>query len=336
MLKSMRHIVVIAALVTLAAGCKSAREGNYIRMETGFALGTQYNCTVNMADTTGLRGAIDSLFARFSASMSVFDHESLLNRLNRNETDSLDRHIAYCIETAAGVSRISGGEYDITLKPVIDAWGFNGGTPEGRPNLDSLMRMVGYGKVHVVGGRLVKDDPRMQIDLNSVAKGYAVDLLAALIEGRGASDYLVEVGGEIVCKGVNGRGTGWTVGVDKPIEGNVSGGDYQAVLRLGSGAMATSGNYRRFYTGPDGSKVVHTVSGLTGEARPSNLLSATVVADKCALADAWATALMTVGYVRARELLDKHREVEGYLIYVNEHGKLETWASPGIDGKIIQ
>lgn len=325
------------SIVTLVAGCKNARkDGNYIKMDTGFALGTQYNCTVNMADTTGLRQAMDSLLTVVSASMSVFDPNSLLNRLNRNETDSIDRHIAHCIETARHVNGISGGEYDITLKPVIDAWGFNGGVPGGRPNLDSLMQFVGNDKIRVVGGRLVKDDSRVQIDLNSVAKGHAVDLLAELVEGFGAKDYLVEVGGEIVCKGVNSRGMGWTVGVDRPVENNISGGDYQAVLSLGEGAMATSGNYRRFYTDPDGNKVVHTVSGRTGEARPGNLLSATVIADYCALADAWATMLMTVGPERARKLLDNHPEVEGYLIYINEQGKFETWASPGIEGKIVK
>ncbi len=320
----------------LAAGCKSTRVDNYIKMETGFALGTHYNCTVNMPDTTGLRASIDSLFAGVSASMSVFDTNSRLARLNRNETDSLDEHIVYCIETAGHVHKVSDGEYDITLKPVIDAWGFNGGVSGGRPNLDSLMRIVGHDKIHIENGRLKKDDPRTQIDLNSIAKGYAVDLLAKLVESRGATDYLVEVGGEIVCKGVNGRGTGWTVGVDKPIENSISGGDYQVVLILGEGAMATSGNYRRFYTDMEGNKVVHTVSGRTGEARPGNLLSATVVADKCAVADAWATMLMTVGNERARELLHNHDEVEGYLIYINEQGKFETWASRGIEGRIVR
>ncbi len=332
-----KTVVILWIIVAFTAGCKNVRtDGNYVKMETGFALGTHYNCTVDMADTTGLRGTMDSLLAGVSASMSVFDPYSLLGRLNRNETDSLDEHITYCIETAARVSMISGGEYDITLKPAIDAWGFNGGVPGGRPNLDSLMRFVGHDRIRIAEGRLVKDDPRMEIDLNSIAKGYAVDLLAELLERRGVENYLVEVGGEIVCKGVNGRGAGWTVGVDKPVENTISGGDYQDILELGEGAMATSGNYRRFHTDPEGNKVVHTVSGRTGEARPGDLLSATVVAGKCAVADAWATMLMTVGNERARELLDSHREVEGYLIYINAQGKFETWASRGIEGKIVR
>lgn len=328
---------MFAAALAQGCGCtQKKRAENYVKMETGFALGTQYNCTVNIADTTGLRRAIDSLFAEVTASMSVFEPNSLLNRLNRNETDVPDRHITYCIETAGQVSRLSGGEYDITLKPVIDAWGFNASAPGGRPDLDSLMQFVGYGKIHIVQGRLVKDDPRIQIDLNSIAKGYIVDLLAELVESRGATDYLVEVGGEIVSKGVNGRGTGWTVGIDKPFDGNMSGGDFQTVLELGEGAMATSGNYRRFYTDAEGNKIVHTVSGLTGEAKPGNMLSATVVAGKCALADAWATMLMTVGPERARELLDSHDEVDGYLIYANGQGKYETYATRRLEGKIVR
>lgn len=324
-----------ATLISYSCGGERKRVENYVKMETGFALGTQYNCTVNIADTAGLRRAVDSLFAGVTASMSVFDRNSLLNRLNRNETDAVDRHIAYCVKTAEEVSRISGGEYDITLKPVIDAWGFNTGTPGGHPDLDSLMQFVGYQKIRIEDGRLIKDDPRTQIDLNSIAKGYAVDLLAELMDSRGATDYLVEVGGEIVCKGVNGKGNGWTIGIDRPVEGNmVPGAAYQSILKLGEGALATSGNYRKSYTDPQGNKVVHTISGVTGETKPGNLLSATVVAEKCALADAWATMLMAVGVERARELLEQHGEVDGYLIYANQQGKHETYASRGLEGKI--
>jgi thiamine biosynthesis lipoprotein len=282
----------------------------------GFALGTSYNITVALDDTTGLRGEVEGLFGEVERSMSVYDPQSLLSRLNRNETDSVDRHIAHCIAVAARASEAGGGVYDITLKPVIEAWGFNAAPPRHAPNVDSLMQLVGWRKIKVVGGRLVKDDPRVQIDLNSVAKGYSVDLLAELMQARGTSDYMLEVGGEIVCRGGREGGGPWRIGIDKPLQGNhIAGAATQAVLTLGDGAMATSGNYRRFYTDSLGRTVVHTISGLTGRAEPTDMLSATVTAPDCATADAFATMLMAVGSARAKEILAREPDIKAYLIY---------------------
>lgn len=332
----MKIFLIIISTALLASACAEREStANYVKLETGFALGTTYNITLNMADTTGLRSSIDSLFEAVVASMSVYDHNSLLNRLNRNETDIPDEHIIYCIETAAAVSAIC-GEYDITLKPVIDAWGFNDGIPGQKPNLDSLMRFVGRDKISVADGRLVKTDPRVQIDLNSIAKGYAADLLARLVEDRGATDYIVEVGGEIVCKGMSAKGRMWRVGVDRPVEGNLPGEAFQTIIEPGDAAMATSGNYRRFYKDAQGNRVVHTVSGLTGSANPGDMLSATVIADRCIVADAWATMLMAAGAERAREILESHTEVSAYLIYLDADKSERVYTSPALERKLIK
>lgn len=332
-----RKILLTALVALLLAGCaekkKTLVEG-FTEFD-GFALGTTYHLVVNMPDTVGFRDDLEALFSEVMSSMSVYDPGSLLNRLNRNETDSVDRHIAYCIETAETVSRQSGGEYDITLKPVIEAWGFNAADAQAHPDIDSLMQIVGYQKIRVRNGRLVKDDPRVQIDLNSIAKGYTVDLLAELVERRGADDYMLEVGGEVVCRGPGRSGRGWRIGIDRPVEGNnVPGANLQVILTLTEGAMATSGNYRKFYTDSEGRKVVHTISGTTGMSMPGNLLSATAITDKCILADAYGTMMMALGLERAREFLEEHPEVLGYLVYSNEYGKFETYASPGLEKAI--
>lgn len=319
------------------SGCSGGGDERYVTLN-GFALGTTYKITVGMADTTGLQRSIDSLFEGVNGSMSLYNPASLLSRLNRNETDSVDRHIAYCIETAARVSDLSGGEYDITLKPVVDAWGFNAEQRQDSPDLDSLMRFVGYRKIHITDGRLIKDDPRTQIDLNSIAKGYTVDLLAGLMEDHGAENYLVEVGGEIVSRGVNAKGNQWRIGVDKPVEGNVvPGAVRQASVQLGTGALATSGNYRKFYVDEQGRKVVHTISGLTGLSRSGNLLSATIITDRCALADAYATMCMAVGLEGAKMFLKGHPdEVQGLLIYSNEQGEYETYVTEKLQNDIVR
>lgn len=294
----------------------------------GFALGTSYNLKVSLKDTAGLQRDVDSLLAGVESSMSIYDPNSLLSRLNRNETDSVDRHIAHCIAVAARASKLSGGMYDITLRPVIEAWGFNAAPAEEAPDIDSLMQFTGYQKIRIVNGRLLKDDPRVEIDLNSVAKGYAVDLLAELMGRRGATDYMLEVGGEIVCRGSREGGSPWRIGIDKPIPGNHAAGVHrQAVLTLGDGAMATSGNYRRFHTDSTGRLTVHTVSGRTGRAEPTDMLSATVVADDCATADAFATMFMAVGSARAMEILSGQPDLKAYFVY----GDDKTYASPGLD-----
>ncbi len=308
--------------------CSCSPQTSYHRL-SGFALGTSYNLTVALEDTVGLRRDVKRLLAEVEKSMSVYDPQSLLSRLNRNETDSVDRHIAHCIDVAARVSELSDGIYDITLRPVTEAWGFNAAPPEQDPNIDSLMQFVGYRKIEIVDGRLRKFDPRMEIDLNSVAKGYTVDLLAELMDARGAESYMLEVGGEIVCRGSRESGGPWRIGIDKPVYGNhIAGASTQAVLTLGDGAMATSGNYRRFYTDSLGHTVVHTISGRTGHAEPTDMLSATVIAPDCATADAFATMFMAVGSARAREILTLEPSVKACLIYGNS-----TYISQGLDVK---
>ena len=217
-----------------------------------------------------------------------FDSTSLLSRINRGETDSLDEHIIYNLRLAERFSRLSEGHYDVTVKPLVDAWGFAGHEAERTPNLDSLLQFVGYRRVHIRDGRLVKDDPRVQLDFNSIAKGYTVDLVAALMERCGAKNYLVEIGGECRCQGVSSKGIPWRIGIETPFDGNMSDGAYlTGRIRMSEGGLATSGNYRRFYRDAAGNKISHTIDPTTGRSVTSRLLSATVVADNCAEADAW-------------------------------------------------
>ena len=159
--------------------------------------------------------------AEAKASMSIFDSTSLLSRINRGETDSLDEHIIYNLRLAERFSRLSEGHYDVTVKPLVDTWGFAGHEAERTPNLDSLLQFVGYRRVHIRDGRLVKDDPRVQLDFNSIAKGYTVDLVAALMERCGAKNYLVEIGGECRCQGVSSKGIPWRIGIETPFDGNM-------------------------------------------------------------------------------------------------------------------
>ena len=317
------------AIVLLFSWCVTSckeRPAEYLTIE-GQALGTNLKvicCGDILAeDVVDMVREIDR---EAKASMSIFDETSLISRINRSQTDSLDCHIIRNLEIAERFVDISGGLYDVTVRPLTEAWGFAGKDMGSViPNVDSLLEFVGFDLISVEEGRLVKQDCRTQLDFNSIAKGYTVDLIAEALEQCGVEDYMVSVGGEIRCKGENSRGAEWTIAIETPYEGNMGYEEaYEKILTLSNCAVATSGNYRRYHTAPDGQKVVHTLNPHTGYSVISDLLSATVVASTCAEADAAATMFMAVGSEGGA--LELARECEKnfgwryYFIYAADEG----------------
>ena len=310
-----RVVFAIFATLLLSVGCAPRNE--YVTVE-GYMLGTTFRIVAKTAlaqkQVYAEAMVIDSTA---KSSMSIFNTQSLISRINAGVTDSLDIHLIRNIAVAARMYRLSDGYYDITVKPLTDAYGFAKKRKIEHPNVDSLLQFVGFEKFRVVGSRIVKSDNRLQLDLNSLAKGYTVDLLADRLEALGCGDYIVEVGGEIRTSGLSPRGDVWRVGVDTPFEGNQSPGEYQqAVIELSDRALATSGNYRRYYTDSEGNKIVHTINPKTGRGVISTLLSATVVANRCVEADAMATMFMAMGTDRAVQVAEslKDKGVEVYFI----------------------
>lgn len=303
----------------------------------GVMLGTRLHIIADSPCDTLYRGAM-ALDAEAKRSMSIFEENSLLNRLNRNQTDSLDRHITRNILLADSIHRLSGGAYDITVKPLVEAWGFAGREAQQQPNIDSILQFVGMEKIRIEAGRLKKTDPRVAIDLNSIAKGYTVDLLAEYIEQTGAENYIVDIGGEVRCKGHNRQGNPWRIGVESPFDGNMTDGEYiERRIALTSGAMATSGNYRRYYLNEKGEKIAHTIDPRTGYSNPSRLLSATVVAPTCAEADALCTMLLAMGDKAAMAFAEAHPTMAVYLIFAPREGEqFEEYSSPAMEQLILQ
>ena len=281
-------------------------------------LGTTFrvvaNTTLMQSEIYNEAMAIDSVA---KSSMSIFNPNSLIASVNAGKLDTLDIHLLRNIAVAARIHALSGGAYDITVKPLTDAYGFAREGKKEHLNIDSLLQFVGFDKFRVVGNRIVKEDSRVQIDLNSLAKGYTVDMLADRLEQLGCSDYIVEIGGEIRASGVNAKGSQWRIGVDSPIEGNQTPGAYQqTVIKISDKALATSGNYRRYYTDNEGNKITHTIDPKSGRSVNSRLLSATVVAPRCVDADAMATMFMVMGDGAAITLAEglKSEGVEVYFI----------------------
>lgn len=315
--------LVIAVLVAFGSVACAPVAKPYTTIE-GVALGTFV--VVKCSAEEGVRDEIIELIATTDsiakASMSIFDTESLLSRINRNETDTLDKHIAHNIVLAERLSRLSSGAYDITVKPLTEAWGFAGERrDEGEVNIDSLLEFVGYEKIAVEGMTLRKEDSRVQIDLNSIAKGYTVDLVAEGLEAMGIENYMVNIGGEIRCSGENSRGQQWSIGIETPYEGNFASDSIERIVRLSKCGVATSGNYRRFYTTESGERVAHTLDPHTGRSVLSDLLSVTIVAPTCAEADGAATMLMSLGSERGAEALAERCNKEfgwGYILIFAE------------------
>ncbi|WP_195458821.1 FAD:protein FMN transferase [Alistipes sp. D31t1_170403_E11] len=306
----------------------------------GVMLGTTLHVVADVKGVSSqeLYAAVMELDREAKASMSIYDPMSLLSRLNRNETDTVDRHIAFNLHLADSIGALSDGRYDVTVKPLVEAWGFAGKERTEHPNIDSILEFVGREKVRVAGGRLVKDDPRVQLDFNSVAKGYTVDLLAALVEKYGAENYIVDIGGEVRCRGVNRQGQAWRIGVETPFDGNMSNGEYlQKRIQMTGGGMATSGNYRRFYLDKEGNKVAHTIDPRTGRSALSRLLSVTVVAPTCAEADAMGTMFLAMGADDALAAVGRMPGVKAYFILAGAgEDEYEEYVSPAMEVLVMK
>ena len=332
----MRTFLICTIIALSLITC--SRPVEYVELN-GLTQGTTYHIVAEKIpglDIMALRQDIENLFTDIDNSLSIYNPSSVISAINSNRSDTTDELFREVFSASAGISEQSGGLFDITVGPLVKSWGF-GPDAMKRFNpamLDSLLALVGMDKVRLEGERIVKSDPDMFIDVNAIAQGYTVDLVADLIARNGITQCLVEVGGEVRTLG-DKNGVGWKVGIDAPTEGNFTpGADLQAKIRLDNMALATSGNYRKFFV-EDGIKYSHTIDPRTGYPVRHTLLSATNIAPTGAVADAWATACMVGGKDEAIAFIERYDFLEGYLVYSDENGEMKTWISEGIRKLII-
>lgn len=323
----MKSIILLLSFVMIWAGCSTKQNTKII---DGMAQGSTYHIVIAQDTVFGIQNSIDSLFDEINNSLSIYNSNSLLSRINRNETDLLDSHLIECLNRSIEMSKLSNGAFDVTVMPLVKAYGFGKGSAVQSPNIDSLLQFVGYEKIAIKGNRLIRKDSRVQIDLNAIAQGYTVDKLAEIFDKRGIKNYLIEIGGEIFARGEKFEGKSWIVGIDSPREGNyVPGNELILKLAMKNNGLATSGNYRKFYTDSTGRKIVHTINPKTGLPVVSSLLSATVVAEDATTADALGTMFMVIGLDEAKKFLAEHPNIDALLIY-DENGEFKIFKTPNL------
>lgn len=304
----------------------------------GMAQGTYYAITYYDKEGRNFQSEIDSFFVAFDRSASWYLDESVISRFNNNDTSAIaDEAFTYVFNKAQEISAITNGAFDITTLPLTNAWGFTITDPQklSQAQVDSILPLINYRNVSLEDGRLIKANPGIKIDFNAIAQGYSSDLIGKILESKGITNYLIDVGGEVLGKGNKPGGNDWRVGIERPAEDGDEARKVDIIIRLKNKALASSGNYRKFFI-RDGIKYAHIIDPATGYPVTHSLLSASVLADDAISADAYATAFMVMGVDKVKEFLKEHPELEVHLIYSDEKGHMQTWTSPGLLQLVVE
>lgn len=320
-------LLIVGTVIILSKQDRSPYHTNQ-----GMVFGTVYKITYQY--TEDLQNDIKTELDKVNASLSPFQKQSIISRINNNDPivipDSMFLHV---FQLAKTISADTHGAFDITVAPLVNAWGFGFESSQGVDSLtiDSLRQYIGMTNVFFDGEQIIKTDSCVKLDCSAIAKGYGCDAVAALFDSKGIRNYMVEIGGEIVVKGINSKRNKWSIGINKPIEDSLAqSSELQTIVRVTDIAMATSGNYRNYYY-RDGKKYAHTIDPRTGYPVQHSILSATVFAPNCAIADAYATSFMVLGLDSAIAICNRHPHLQGYFIYADEQGNFATCYSDGFE-----
>lgn len=297
--------------------------------DRGFIFGTYYN--ICYKSKNNLQQKIDSTLKSVDNSLSPFNKHSVITAINENRDTLVDAQFTDVFNLAQIISETTDGAFDITVAPLVNAWGFGfkQGITIDSITVDSLLQYVGYKSIRLTDNKVTKQNPQTMLDCSAIAKGYGCDRVARMLEYYGVKDYMVEIGGEVVAKGKNDKSKQWSIGISRPTDdksGTIN--ELQEILHISGKSVATSGNYRN-YRYEDGRKLSHTIDPRTGYPVTHTLLSATVIANDCATADAYATAFMVMGIDKAVEICKK-KEIDAYFIYSTPEGTINTRETDGM------
>ncbi|GAB6012330.1 FAD:protein FMN transferase [Viscerimonas tarda] len=330
----MKHLIYLLSFSSIVfTSCNEKK--NTCQEDSGEIFHTYYN--IKYSYQHSLSNEIGKELARFDDSLNPFKPTSIISKVNNNEETEFDSLFVEVFTKAQEVSVVSGGLFDITCSPLINAWGFGFKNMDnvGPQQIDSLKEFVGYDKIRIENRKIIKSDPRVQINTSAIAKGFSVDIIARLFDSLGIENYMCEIGGEIRAKGLNPHGECWHIGIDKPIDEKIPDHrELQTIVQLCDKAIATSGNYRNFYI-KDGKKQAHTIDPKTGYPSAGNILSASVIANDCMTADAYATTFMLTSIAEMRRIA-KEQNLDVFLIYTDEDGSIATTYTEGFEGYFVK
>ncbi|MDX9907278.1 MAG: FAD:protein FMN transferase [Bacteroidales bacterium] len=321
-------------LILLSVSCFTPDKKVMLR---GEAQGTYY--AITYFDRTGrnFQPEIDSILRRFDLSVSLWEPASILSRINNGDSTTIpDEWFTDIFNRSVDIAEKTGGAFDFTVGPLVNAWGFGfrNKIRLDSAKVDSLRELVDYRTVGLYEGKIVKRDPRVQFDFNAIAQGYAVDVLGNFLASEGISNFLIDIGGEVLGKGQKPDGSDWLVGIENPSTDSLSERTLNARVKLSGKALATSGSYRKYYE-ENGVRYSHTIDPKTGYPVRHSLLSVSVLAGDCATADGYATAFMVMGFEKAKDFVENEPELEAYFINASEDGLFETYATKGFMSLLI-
>lgn len=327
-MKAIKTVLLLISMFLLLFSCgkketEKASSLQKLYLE-GFIQGTSYHITYLHKNGTDYHPEIKAELTRIDKSLSIYDSLSIISRINRNDsTVEIDSIFATVFREAQQIAKQTNGAFDITVGPLMKLWGFNKAqkTTVTPTMIDSIQASIGYQKIKLAGNKLLKENSAISLDANAIAQGYSCDRIAALLESKGIQRYMIEIGGEISCKGFSPRGDAWKLGINEPIEDSTgTTNKIREIICVKDMAVSTSGNYRKYYY-QNGKKYGHEIDPRTGYPTSHKLLSVTVIAPKCSTADAYATAFMVMGVVQSIHLLQKLPGIEAYFIYEDSNGK---------------
>ena len=289
-----------------------------ITLISGIGLGTYYHITIVDRNNI-IPYQIDSIITELSNTASIFNPNSLVSRINRNETDTLNSILKHILEISLQVCEETDGAFDFTVGALVNLWGFGNDTHNigmlcTASQIEIALETVGFKKVRIEENKIIKENLNTQLNFNAIAKGYCVDIVADFLKGKGLINFVVDIGGELCVAGKRSHNKKWSVGIQKPTENKDDEIATEEVMELQDISVATSGNYRN-YIEKNGKRYGHTINPHTGYPETNDLLSVTVMASTCALADAYATALMVMGKQKAKEFVKENTEIEAFFYY---------------------
>tara|TARA_B100000700_G_C15029874_1_gene849952 strand:+ start:106 stop:1086 length:981 start_codon:yes stop_codon:yes gene_type:complete len=325
----MKYIIILINLLLFSCSEPTAR---ILVQNTGETQGTFYHIKYISEGGKDYKQQVDSLLLEIDSSLSTYKTYSLISRINKGEKIRIDKMFSDVFYAAEKVYLESEGFFDCSIAPLSNYWGF--GFEDNLQEIDSnevkrRLSLVDFSRIKIIKDSILLPQ-HMQLDFNSIAQGYSVDVVASFLERKGIENYLVEIGGELKAKGVNAENKIWLIGIDKPNSNMHENQRYQIILPLENLSLATSGNYRK-YKELDGIKYSHTLSTHTGYFARNRMLSVTVIHPSCMLADAYATAFMAMGIKKAKDFVDLNPELKVYIVYSDTKGNWKTFTSENLD-----